>query len=220
MKSIALFLLAAVVAHAAAPFEGRIQFQRAELPGKPHDLMYWVKGHRNRVEVWRERARAYFADVRQEQLTVVFEDERCYVTLPWLKVPPETPPLEKDGQTAKIHGYPVEKYFVIGEEGTTELWLAQGLGQYTGFGEGYDRRPEHIPGVDVPENPDPQPWEFALAGTGLFPLRVITRDGLGREVFRLEARSITAQSIDDRLLAPSPTYKKVDGFPKPGEVSP
>jgi hypothetical protein len=48
----------------------------------------------------------------------------------------------------------------------------------------------------------------------LFPLRVVTRDEFGREIFRLEAKAITPQSVDDRLFAPSPTYKKLENWPE------
>ena len=109
----------------------------------------------------------------------------------------------------------MQKYVVTADEGTTELWLAESFGKYTGFGEGFEKPPAHVPGVDVPVPPGPRAWEYALAERSLFPLRVITRDWDDREIFRLEVRTIVPQSLDDRLFAPSPTYKKVENWPKP-----
>lgn len=217
MKTIGLFLVAMlglVRVAVGAPFEGRVIFLRAELGGAPHDIIYRVKGDRNRVEVMKDRVTTFLTDSKKAQTTVILEDDMAWLVLPALAPRPETPRLEKTDETAAVLGVPVRKYLVTGEEGTTELWLAEGFGKYTGFGEGFAPPPVHIPGVDVPEPPDPRDWEYALAGKPLMPFRVSTRDSFGREVFRIEVRSITSQTLDDRMFGPSSTYRKLENWPK------
>jgi len=207
-----IFLLA-VTALPAAPFEGRINLQRATVPDAPHDLIYRVKGDKNRVEVMRDRVTTFLTDTTTRKTTVILEDDMAYLILPSLEPARDGPFLEKTEEKATLLGHPVQKYVVESDEGTTELWLAEDFGKYTGFGEGFEKPPVHVPGVDVPLPPDPAPWEWALMGQPLFPLRVITRDDSGREVFRLEARTIVAQPLHDRLFLPSSTYRKVETWP-------
>ena len=209
---LALFL-AAVATLPAAPFEGRINLQRATVPDEPHDLIYRVKGDRNRVEVMRDRVTTFLTDTKTRKTTVILEDDMAYLILPSFEASRDGPILEKTGEKAALLGYPVQKYVVGSDEGTTELWLAEGFGKYTGFGEGFEKPPGHVPGVDVPLPPDPAPWEWALMGQPLFPLRVVTRDDSGRETFRLEARTIVPQPLHDRLFLPSSTYRKVETWP-------
>jgi len=212
---LATFLLAPAMTRGAA-FEGMVHLQRTEPPGVPHDIIFRTKGDRNRVDVSRERVKTFITDTKAGRTTVILEDDMAYLILPSLVPPPETPPLEQTGETARLHGHTVQKCVVHSDEGTAELWVAEGIGQYTGFGEGFERPPEHVPNVDVPEPPGPQAWEYALMGTGLFPLHVIARDEYGREILRIEAKSITPQALSDRLFVPTSTYKEVANWPKPG----
>lgn len=220
MKPSAFWFLASLWLGAAAamgaPFEGRIQFLRAELGGTAHDIVYRVKGERNRVEVMRDRVTTFLTDTKKAQTVVILEDDMAWLVLPALAPNADIPLLEETDEIATMLGVPVRKFTVSSDEGTTELWLAEGFGKYTGFGEGFAPPPVHIPGIDVPEPPEPRDWEYALAGRPLFPLHVSTRDNFGREVFRLEAKSITPQPLDDRMFGPSSTYRKVETWPKPG----
>ena len=215
-------LLAAFLCFAsgAAGFEGRVIFERAETPTFAQTIVYRVKGDRNRVEVMVDGVKTFITDVAKEQTTVILEDERMYVVLPSLAPIPDAPPLVRTEETASLLGHAVRKYLFESEGETTELWLAEGVGKYTGFGEGFARPPKHIPGVDVPQPPPPRAWEFALAGTEFFPLRVVTRDSAGRVIFQLEAKAIDRELMDDRLFAPTSNYKKVDAWPNYGEAGP
>ena len=207
--------LAAAAAIRAAPFEGLVHLQRAERPELPHDIIYRVKGEKNRVDVSRERVATFLTDTAKGKTTVILEDDMAYLVMPSLVPLSEVPELEPTGETTTMLGQAVKKYLVTTYEGTAELWLAEGFGPYTGFGEGFERPPEHIPNVDVPEAPGPQGWEYALLGTGLFPLQVVARDEFGREFFRLEAKAITPQPLSDRLFVPTSTYREVETWPKP-----
>jgi hypothetical protein len=207
------FLLASAIAR-GAPFEGRVLLHRAELPDEPHDIIYSVKGDNVRVEVVRDRVNSYLTDTAKQETTVIMEDDMAYLTMPSLAPYPDAPKLEKTGETTKILGYPVEKYVLDSDEGRAELWLAEGLGRYTGFGEGFEQPPPQVANVDLPEPVEPWTWEWVLAGRSLFPLRVIIAYGNGREFFRLEAIAITPQPLSDGLFVPSPNYKKLETWPE------
>ena len=211
-------LLAAFVTSGAAGFEGRMIFERTVPPDFAHTIVYQVKGDRNRVEVMSDGVKTFMTDTAKEETTVILEDERMYVVLPSLAPMSDGAPLQRTDETASLLGRTARKYLYESDEGTTELWLAEGLGKYTGFGEGFARPPKHIPGEDVPPPPPPRDWEFAVAGTDLFPLRVISRDSQGRVIFRLEAKAIHSGPMDDRLFAPSSNYKKVEPWPKYSEA--
>lgn len=211
------FLAAAVVR--GAPFEGKIVVQRGGGSGQRNDVIVCsIKGDKIRVDALRENITSYLTDTTKRETTTILEDDRAYVVVPSLAPPPDAPPpdmpkFEETGETRKLLGYPVRKYLTTSDEGTIELWLAEGFGVYTGFGEGTERPREHIPGEDVPDPPDPMPWEQALAGQPLFPLLVITRDGNGRETYRVEAKEITPQPLPDGLFNPPSNYKKLKTWP-------
>ncbi len=222
MKTSAISLLAAAllasgVARGAA-FEGKLILERGEPPEPPHAISYRVKGDRNRIDVMRNGVKTFMSDTGKKETTVILEDERKYLILPALSPLPDGPLLEKTEETVKLFGFIAQKYLFVSDEGTTELWLVEGLGKYPGFGEGFERPPQHIPGVDVPESPPPRGWEYALAGTDLFPLRVVTRTDAGRVIFRLEVMEITPEVENDRLFVPTSNYKHVYDWPKREEV--
>jgi len=104
---LALFL-AAVATLPAAPFEGRINLQRATVPDEPHDLIYRVKGDRNRVEVMRDRVTTFLTDTTTRKTTVILEDDMAYLILPSFEASRDGPILEKTGEKAALLGYPVQ----------------------------------------------------------------------------------------------------------------
>lgn len=206
------FLLALTVAQ-AAQFEGRVHFQRSQVPGDGDNVICAIKGDKIRVEVVRERVNTFITDTTKEETTAVLEDDMAYLVLTSLQ-PLEDLKLEKTSETTTILGYKAQKYTLSSDEGETELWLAEDIGKYTGFGDGFEQPPKQLPNIDLPDPPVPKAWEYALAGQPLFPLRVVTRDGANREVFRLEVRAITPDPLSERLFLPSTNYKKLDAWPE------
>jgi len=197
----------------AAPFEGRVLLQRTETPGEASTIIYSIKGDRVRVEVIRERVNSFLTDTTKKETTVVMEDDMAYLILASLAPLPDGPKLEKTGEATKLLGVPVQKYVLTSDEGKSELWLAEGFGLFAGFGEGFEKPPAQKPNVDLPEPVVPWEWEYALGGQPLFPLRVVTRDATGREIFRLEVKEVTPAPLDLRLFSPSRNYKKLDTWP-------
>jgi hypothetical protein len=213
-SAVSLFLvLASAIAH-GAQFEGRLLIQRAEPPESAHQIIYSVKGDKVRVEVIRDRVTSYLTDTAKQETITIMEDDMAYLAQPSLAASSDAPKLEKTDETTKIHGYAAQKYLLTSDEGKTELWLAEGFGKYTGFGEGFEKPPIQEANVDVPDPVVPWAWEWALAGQPLFPLRVITRDSNGSEIFRLEVKEIHPQPLSDGLFRPSSNYKKLDSWPE------
>jgi hypothetical protein len=62
-------------------------------------------------------------------------------------------------------------------------------------------------------------WEQLLKGTGNFPLRVISSDASGKEVFRLEATKITPGALPDSEFAPPEDYRPLS-IPGMGGMGP
>jgi hypothetical protein len=204
--SLLLSLWLALTTAQAAQFEGRVLFQRAQVPGEPDTVICAIKGDRIRVEVIRERVNTFITDTAKQDTTVI--------VMTSLQPAVEGLKLEKTEETTTILGHQARKYLLSSDEGETVLWLTEDLGRYTGFGEGFEQPPKPVPNVDLPEPPTPRAWEYAIAGQQLFPLRVETRDGANRVVYRLEVKSITPEQISDRLFVPSVNYKKLDTWPE------
>jgi hypothetical protein len=208
-----LTLWLALMPAQAAQFEGRLHYQRAQTPGEPDNVICAVKGDKIRVEVIRERVNTFITDTAKKETTVIMEDDMAFLVMTSLQ-PFEDLKLEKTAETDTILGHKTQKYTLSSDEGETELWLAEGFGRYTGFGEGFEQPPKPVPNVDLPEAPVPKAWEYALAGQPLFPLRVVTRDGANRESYRLEIRAITPDPLSEKLFVPSTNYKKLDTWPE------
>jgi hypothetical protein len=67
----------------------------------------------------------------------------------------------------------------------------------------------------------PQGWESALAGKGVFPLRVVTNAG-GKETFRMEATNIEKASQPQELFSAPSDFKNLSdmmrGMGMPGGI--
>lgn len=206
----ALLVPAALLA--AESFEGRVTF-RVTAEGKSQDMRFALKGGRSRIEITNTQGMgAMIMDPAKREQVVLLDQQKMYLTMPLPDVAAaaggagknEDATLTKTGETEKILDYTAEKYLATGKNTTTELWLAEGLGNFTPFGGGNPM----ASGRGGP--PAPQGWERALAGKGLFPLRVVTRDAAKKELFRLEATSVEKQALADALFAPPADYRKLD----------
>lgn len=213
-------LLAPATLAAAETFEGRVTFRMTAPGGKAQDMRFALKGARARIEIANVQGMgAMIIDSAKREQLVLMDQQRMYLTMAMPDVAAaanetksDEVKLTKTGETEKILGHTAEKYLATHKNTTTELWLAEGLGNFTPFGGGNPM----AGGRGGPATP--QAWERALAGKGLFPLRVITRDAHQKESFRLEATSVEKQALPDDLFAPPADYRKLDmgGMMPPG----
>ena len=88
-----------------------------------------------------------------------------------------------------------------------EVWAAEGLGTFMGLGNngGGGGMGGMFGGK---KSANAAKWEEALKGKGGFPLRVVTRDGKGKDSFKMEATKIEPGSLPDSLFVPPPGYSK------------
>ena len=110
--------------------------------------------------------------------------------------------LEKTGEKQKMLGYDAVKYVSTYQGKKTDLWLAEGLGKFMSM--------ESVNPMGGGSRGGGQPWERALAGQELFPLRVVTYDAGAREEFRMEATAIEKKSLPDSLFTPPAGYQPIE----------
>lgn len=102
----------------------------------------------------------------------------------------------RTGRHGRVAGYRCQVWLLRDTGGETEICSTPGLGT-----------------VKMGENPyDPRlsgaTWYGRLAAEGLFPLRVVTRDGDGREISRLEAIRVRRTRLDRSLFRPPPDFRQ------------
>ncbi|MDO8543446.1 MAG: DUF4412 domain-containing protein [Opitutaceae bacterium] len=221
MKKLLVCLVAAAVgpaAFAATPFEGKVTFKMTAPRGAPQEMRYAIKGDKVRIEMpGQQEMGGMIMDTSKREMLVLMDAQRMYMVMPMGEVTnavaeksgPEAT-LEKTGETEKILGYTAEKYISTYQGSKTELWLAEGLGSFTGMAKN--------PMGGGRGGSAPKAWERSLAGKPLFPLRVVDRDKSGKESFRMEATSIDKQALPDGMFTPPADYQKMDmgGMMMPG----
>jgi hypothetical protein len=207
-----VFLFAAV---AAPAFEGRISLGFTDGKGREQVIDYAVKGTRVRLEPKMEQAAgtAMIMDGATQEMTVLMPAQRMYMVMPMHGVakpggtesPTQQQKVEKTGRTEKILGYDCEEYVMSDKGQSTEMWITDQLGSFMGLSGG-----NPMAGlVGGKAKAEASGWEQALKGKqGAFPLRVVSRDPKGKEIFRLEAKSVKPENLGDEL------FKAPEGFQK------
>lgn len=209
----ALLLPAAV---SAATFEGTVKMKMTGQRGSPTEMTFSLADGRSRIDMQTPdgASPAMLFDAQKQEMTILMPEQRMYMVRP-LPKPGETPPgapseetasIEKTGETEEILGYDTEKYISRSREGITEIWVTDELGTFMGLGAGgppmggRGRR-----GSSMPEG-----WANALRGKEAFPLRVVTKDAKGKELFRMEATAVDQRSLPDSTFIPPADYQKFD----------
>jgi hypothetical protein len=202
----------------AASFEGKVSFKMTTARGQVQEMNQSIKGDKMRIEMPSQKDMGgIIVDTAKRETTMIMDTQRMYMVMA-MPDPASQPSgaarteepgqLEKTGETEKILGYLAQKYVATQGDNKTELWLAEGIGAFMGFGNGGRGGMGGRKGGGGA--PAPQAWEKALAGKDLFPLRVVTHDQGGKENFRMEVTAIEKQSLSDDLFAPPAGYQKMD----------
>lgn len=214
---LAVAALATPAVLSAATFEGTVRMKITGPRNGAHELTQHIKDGLVRSDVeMGGRTMSMIMDTQKHEMTILMPQQRMYMVheLPTPGAQPEhnhQPPddatLEKTGETEKILGYTCTKYVVKEprQNTTTDLWLTDELGNFTGLGSG--------PGpmsMGRRAGPPRAAWEKALAGKDAFPLRVVTHDANGEEKFRLEATEVKRESQPDSLFTPPADFRKFD----------
>jgi len=214
VRSVVLGALLAPACLLAAAFEGKVNLTMTS-GGKAQPMTYSIKGDKVRIDMAAAKGMGgMILDPVKKQATIVMDEQKMYMTM---AIPDATPApaagggkseeatFEKTGETEKILGYTATKFLSTHQGTTTELWLAEGIGTFMSFAGG-----NPMGGGARGGAPATQPWESALAGKQLFPLRVVGRDKSGKESFRMEATAVQRQSLPDSHFAPPAGYQKFD----------
>lgn len=207
---ILLTLLLSPAVLMAASFEGKVTFQMTSGRNQPQDITYNIKNDKLRIDLPGQHGMGgMIMDLTKRESTILMDQQRMYMTMAMPDVAAASnqkakkkadTKLEKTGETETILGYPATKYLATSGNDTTELWLAEGLGTFMSFNQSNPM----MGGRGRGNAPVQQPWERALAGKDLFPLRVTGKD------FKLEATAIDKAPVSDALFAPPADYQKFD----------
>lgn len=210
MKAQLLALLVlSPVAGLAASFEGKVNFKLSAGRAPAEQIGYQVKGTKIRLDLaGQAEVGGIIMDLTKQQTLVIMDAQRMYmvmklpdVTAQAASTPPGEAKLEKTGEKEKILGYAAVKYVSTHAGKKTDLWLAEGLGKFMAM--------ESLQPMGGAAR-TPEPWERALAGLELFPLRIVSYDTSAREEFRLEATAIEKKSLPDSLFNPPAGYQPLD----------
>ncbi|HKB92099.1 MAG TPA: DUF4412 domain-containing protein [Opitutaceae bacterium] len=208
--------------HAADTFEGKIHLQ-VKNNKSVNEIDYAIKQDLLRIEAQTSRGPVpVIMNMAKKEMIVMMPDQKMYMTMPIKTVTDavqkastdNSGKLEKTGKAEKILGYSCEQYIYKDDrqKGTTELWLASGLGTFQGLGNAFGPRGG---------NRTAQPaWQKELMDKGAFPLRVITHNEAGAEEFRMEATSVEKTSLPASLFEPPAGYTKFSMPSIPGITGP
>lgn len=191
----------------AAPFEGKISLKMTSGRNQPQDITYSIKGDKVRLDLpGKQGMGGMIMDLTKREATVVIDQQKMYMTMAMPETPPEAAAkqksdvqLERTGETEKILGYTAAKWIATSGGNKTELWLAEGLGRFVS-----PNQEGPMMGGRRGGGGGEQPWEKALGGKDLFPLRVVGKD------FRMEATAIDKATLPDTLFVPPADYRQFD----------
>src|ERR1019366_4331842 len=149
-------------------------------------------------------------DTKNQQMIILMPQQRMYMVQP--PTPPGSVPqpnapaasgttLQDTGVKETILGYVCTKFVAKSKEGTSEIWVTDQLGTFTGLFHGGGGPMGHRPQA-------PQAWESALKGHNFFPMRVVTNGSKG--TFRLEVTSVEKTSLPDSDFAAPQGWRKLD----------
>ena len=202
---------------AADAFEGKVTLAITGEKGKAMDMNYSMKGDRVRTDINASGHEvSTIMDLPKLEMIMLMAENKMYMVMP-LKKPVEDAmakhqgdaaniDINQTGKTETILGYKTDQILITDKDkGTvTELWVASGLGTFMGLGNsGGSPFGGHKSAASAK-------WEEALKGKSGFPLRVISHDAKGKEIFKMEATKIEPGPLPDSLFVPPAGYQRFD----------
>lgn len=207
MKKTFLPLLAGFLVTAsafAATFEGKVTMKMSGPKNSPPAMTFSLKEGLSRIDMATGQGgnAGIIVNAAKQEMTILMLDQKMFMTQAMPKQVAAAGVAEGvAGATVeitttkeKILGYDCVKYVAQSKDGTSEMWVTDQLGAFLGLGG------PAMGGRRGPSAPAPQGWEAALAGKGVFPLRVVTSAG-GKETFRLEATAVEKMTLPDSTFS-------------------
>lgn len=211
LKRIFLFIIFSTLVIAQG-FEGYVKL-KIDSEGETMHVKYYKKGEDIRME-------PELADVQMSG-TMLFTGGSTYVIMPeqkmYMKIDmdkysdmmPNDGEGEKEddfkepvktGETKDILGYTTEKWIFEDDEYTSEVWVAEGLGNFMM--------------MSTPMNEQEMPeWYRDLTNSGFFPMLVIAKSNDGSSADRMEVVEIEESSLSSDLFKVPSGYQE---FSMPG----
>lgn len=212
-------LLAAV--QSVHAFEGKVSLAITPSRGDTMNMDYSFKGQKVRMDVNAQgHPMAIITDLEKMETIIPIPQMQKYMVMP-IKQQVESAmkesgggnaDVEVTGKTETILGYKCNQIIVKDKDKgtTTEVWAAEGLGAFTGMGQGGNPMAGMFGGGRGAPSPKAAKWEEALKGKGGFPLRVISTDASGKQAFKMEATKIDTSSIPDSQFNPPAGYERFE----------
>jgi len=215
LLAVSTLVLTSLSSYAADAFEGKISLAMSgEKKGRSQNLDYSVKGKKLRMDMTAEGNQvATIIDMEKLEMIMLMSDQKMYmvhsikqpVEQAAEKVAKNNTDIEVTGKTETILGYKCNQVLVKDKGTITECWLAEGLGAFQGLGGGQGGGGGMFGGK---KSANAAKWEEALKGKEGFPLRVISRDSKGKEVYKMEATKVEPGKLPDSLFLPPAGYEK------------
>lgn len=198
---VAAGLMAGVAAAGPKSFEGSISMTM-EHGGKATPSVWRMKGDRTRMEMsgGPHGGMTMILDSKRKLMIMLMAEQKMYMEMPMqapkgAAVAKHGAKVVKTGKKEKILGYVCDEYRAEGENGTSEIWAAKGLGNFAPMGGGQPGAPRAA-------------WEEELIRGGYFPLRMVHRDASGAEAMKMTVTAIEPGSLADALFAPPADFQK------------
>jgi hypothetical protein len=199
-------VLAATALLSAKDFEGHIKMEIRD--GKnAMPLTYSVKKDRMRMDLSAEgTTMTSLVDFEKKEMIVLMPGQNMYMVMAMQDVAGAASkantgtPLEKTSETETILGYLCTKYVSTERGVTTEIWAAEGIGNFMAANSSGN------PMRQAARNK----WEQDLVDKGAFPLRVVSRNRGGKETSRMEVVAIDKRSVPDSHFAIPDGYQRFE----------
>jgi len=212
-------------AFAASAFEGKVSLAMTSGKGKPMNMDYSMKGQKIRIDMDAGgHPVATIMDAENMEMTMLMAEQNMYMVIPIKQTVEKAAEIggdakvdiQRTGKTETILGYKTDQILITDKDtGTvTELWVAPNLGVFMGLGN-----QGGSPFGGRKASASAAKWEEALKGKSGFPLRVVSHDAKGKDVFKMEATKIQPTSLPDSLFVPPEGYKKFT-MPDFGSLNP
>jgi hypothetical protein len=192
-------------------FEGVVKYKMVN-DGEEMFMNYFTNGTDIRIEIEGEESAVMI--MSDDKMTMVMPAQKMYMEFPasMLEMAKNmAPPSEESedigfdvsayeqyrtGEKKSIHGYDCEKWKFEDDEGISEMWLTDELGNFN-----FMQNPLQAGGSFLIDKFD---------GSSFFPIMMVVKDKSDNELSRFEATEVKEMSIDNSSFKAPAGYQKMD----------
>lgn len=191
---------------AMGSFEGVVDYQMSFENGKQMNLEYTIKGKKFRSDMDHDgNQMSTIMDMGSKKMITLMHKQKMYMTHSIASTLNEASKHTVKGKFHKttgsksILGYSCDHWVYEGEAGKSDIWLASGLGTFTGFASGNQGSQS---GFD---------WLKGIKDKGLFAMEVDST-GKNGKTMTMVATKLEKKSISESLFEVPAGYKKMPGM--------